>query len=523
MALFDRLSSSRRLLAAALLVPLSMGGIASSARAAGGSTSANTLTIGWNIETKTLDPAGEAQNPDIWVQVEMFDRLLQVSADGKSLQPDLATSWDISKDGKTYTFHLRPGITFQDGTPITASDVAFDIMRATQPARLWSWTLTEVKDVQAPDPSTVVIHLKYPWSPFLSDVSLFDTGIYPAAIIKKAGEKAGASKLASDPVGSGPYMFDSWVRGQYLRLKKDPTYWNAAKYPMQYVEYDLIPNDNTRLLKVESGQLDVDNLLADNLIATVQHSSTAQVQINPSTETNYFAFNTKVKPFDDVKVREAISYGINRAAIIKAVLVGHGTPANSFMPAGAIDYNPANPGPSYNPTLAKKLLSESSEPHGFTMNMQIQAGLLTDQETSVIFQAEMKAIGITVNIQPTDPTTLFNNQQVGKYTFTTNLWTNDIPDPDELVSFTAGNHTGSYNFYTWYNNPMLAGLANEAEHKTDAATRKNLYYQIQKIWAQDQWIIALYYNPFVNAANNHVHGFSENPLGYFNLQGVTKS
>lgn len=522
MAFFNRVSSPRRLLAAAMLAPMALGGLASSSHlvsAASGSTSANTLTIGWNIETKTLDPAGNSQNPDIWVQVEMFDRLLQVSKDGKSLQPDLATSWDISKDGKTYTFHLRPNTTFQDGSKITASDVAFDITRAAKPAAAWSWTLTEVKDVQAPDPSTVVVHLKYPWSPFLSDVSLFDTGVYPEAYFKKVG----ASGMAKNPIGSGPYMFDSWVRGQYVRLKKDPTYWNAAQYPMQYVEYELIPNDTTRLLNVESGQLDVDNLLADNLIPQVQHSSTAQVQINPSTETNYLAFNTKVKPFQDVKVREAISYAINRAAIIKAVLQGHGTPANSFMPAGAIDYNPANPGPSYNPTLAKKLLSESSVPHGFTMNMQTQAGLLTDQQTGVLVQSELKAIGITVNIQPTDPTTLFNNQQVGKYTFCTNLWTNDIPDPDELVSFAAGYHTSSYNFFTWYQNPMLAGLASQAEHETDAATRKSLYYQIQHIWAQDQWIIAMYYNPFVNAANNHVHGFSENPLGYFNLQGVTKS
>ncbi|HXT37768.1 MAG TPA: ABC transporter substrate-binding protein, partial [Chloroflexota bacterium] len=299
MALFSRFSTPRRLLAAAMLAPMAFGGIASSSHlvsAASGSTNANTLTIGWNIETKTLDPAGNSQNPDIWVQVNIFDRLLQVSTDGKSLQPDLATSWNISKDGKTYTFHLRPNITFQDGSKVTASDVAFDIMRAAKPAAAWSWTLTEVNNVQAPDPNTVVVHLKYPWSPFLSDVSLFDTGIYPEAYFKKVG----ASGMAKNPVGSGPYMFDSWVRGQYVRLKKDPTYWNAAKYPMQYVEYELIPNDTTRLLDVESGQLDVDNLLADNLIPQVQHSSTAQVQINPSTETNYLTFNTKVKPFQDV-------------------------------------------------------------------------------------------------------------------------------------------------------------------------------------------------------------------------------
>jgi len=519
MSLLKRLSSPGRLLAVALLMPMALGGVASSARAASGSTSANTLTIGWTTETKTLDAAGYAQNPDIWVMVNIYDQLIRVGPDGTKLLPDLATSWNLSKDGLTYTFHLRPNVMFQDGTKLTAEDVRFDFVRAMSPKTLWGWTLTAIKSVAAPNPSTVVFKLKHPWGPFLSDVALFDTGIYPEAYFKKVG----ATTMGSHPVGTGPYALDSWVKGQYLRLKKNHNYWDAAKYPMEYVEYDLIPNDNTRLLKVESGQLDVDNLLAPNLIGTVQKSSTASVVVNKSTETNYMTFNTNQKPFQDVKIRQAISHGINRAAIIKAVLNGNGKPANSFMPAGAIDYDPNIPQMTYDPALAKKLLSESSEPKGFTMTMESQAGSLPDQETATIFQAEMKAIGITVNIKPTDPTTLFHNQQVDKYSFTDNLWTNDIPDPDELVSFSVDPTLGSHSFYTWYNNPTLGKLSEQAEQTNDLATRKKLYYQIQQIWYQQQWFIALYYSPFTNAVNNHVHGFSENPLGYFNLQGVTKS
>src|SRR6185312_5213747 len=113
--------------------------------------------------------------------------------------------------------------------------------------------------------------------------------------------------------------------------------WAASNYPMQYVEYDLIPDDNSRLLKVEAGQLDVDNVLANNLVASVNKSGTASVQVNKSTQVEYLIFNTKQTPFQDMKVRQAISHGINRAAIIKAVLQGEGTAANSFIPAGAID------------------------------------------------------------------------------------------------------------------------------------------------------------------------------------------
>jgi peptide/nickel transport system substrate-binding protein len=289
------------------------------------------------------------------------------------------------------------------------------------------------------------------------------------------------------------------------------------------VEYDLIPNDNTRLLKVEAGELDVDNVLPYNLVAQVKNNSSVKVVIDRSTETNYFVPNTKAAPFGDVKVRQAITHAIDRAAIVKAVLYGNGTPANSFMPRGAIDYDPNIPLPSYDPTLARKLLSESSVPRGFTMTFNVGSGDTVTNEEAVIFKSEVAPLGIKVNIKPEDPTTLFNDQEVGKIPFTGNLWTNDIPDPDELVAFSANYASGSWNFFTWYNNPEVSRLSHEAEQTNDAATRRRLYYQIQEIWARDQWFFALTYTPFVNAVNSRVQGFHENPLGYFILQGVHKT
>jgi peptide/nickel transport system substrate-binding protein len=301
-------------------------------------------------------------------------------------------------------------------------------------------------------------------------------------------DTARASYLSAHPIGTGPYMLDSWVKGQYVRLKKNANYWDASKYPMGYVEYDLIVNDNTRLLKVEAGELDVDNVLPFNQVDAAKANSAVQVQINKSTETRYFQFNTRAAPFDDVHVRQAINHIINRAAMAKAVTFSYGTPANSFIPAGAIDHDPNIPVPAYDPALAKKLLSESKVPHGFTMTMETSAGDSISNEQAQIFQSEAAAIGIKVNIQPVDPTTLFNNQQV------------DCPKGTTGIK-----------------------LSQQAEQASDPATRQKLYFQIQQIWSQETHIIALYYVPFVNAVSTKVHGFSENPLGYFNLQGVTKS
>lgn len=520
-----RIHRSRRLAASAILslLVLSSAGYvgAGHAQAASplASTKANTLTLGWAIETKTLDPANNPQNPDIWVISNIYDQLIRVANDGKTLTPDLATSWNINSAGTVYTFHLRSGVTFHNGQKLTAADVKFCLDRARNPKEAWSWTLGAIKSVAAPNPSTVVVTLSHPWAPFLSDVSLFDTGVYPAAYFKKVG----ASYMSSHPVGTGPYSFATWKRGQYLRLQKNPHYWMAGKFPMQYVEYDLIPDNNTRLLKTEAGELDIDNVLPPNQIATVKNNPAVKVVIDPSTETYYFVPNTKMAPFGDLKVRQAVSHAIDRASFVKAVQYGYASVANSFLPRGAIDYNPNIPVPTYDLALAKKLISQSSVPHGFKMTFYVSSGDTITNEEAQIFQSDVAPLGIKVTIKTMDGTTLFNDQQAGKVSFTSNIWTNDIPDPDELVTFSAACASGSWNFNSFYCNQQVKTLAQRAERVSDAATRHNLYFQIQQLWAQDQWFYALYYAPFVNAVNSHVHGFHENPLGYFVFQGVTKS
>jgi peptide/nickel transport system substrate-binding protein len=513
--------STRGLAAAAVLSSLALGSVAPQVQARGvDATASNTLTIGWAPETVTLDPGANSNNPDIWVQVNIYDQLVRVAPDGNTIVPDLATAWDISKDGKTYTFHLRKGVKFTDGTPLTSADVKADLLRTAQPKRGWSFLYTAIKSIDTPDANTVTIHLTHPWGPFLSDMSLFAGGIFPAAYLKKVGDAG----LAQHPVGTGPYMLDKWVKGQYLRLKKNPNYWDAAKYPMQYVEYDYIPNDNTKLLKLEGGELDVDYNLPFNLVASLKNNSAVQVEMNPSTRTQYLAFQTQMKPFDEVNVRQAISHAIDRAAIVKAVTYGLTKPANSFIPAGALDYDPNIPVPTYDLKLARQYLAKSSVPHGFNMTFEVGSGVAVANEIAQIVQQELKPLGINVTIKQEDSTTLFADQNAGKYHFIYSGWTNDIPDPDELVSYAMDYvHGGSNAYNTYYNNPEAIKLSQQAEQSTDPAKRKSLYYQIQQIWAKDAPFLALFYQPYINGVSSKVHGFSENPLGYFNLMGVTKS
>jgi peptide/nickel transport system substrate-binding protein len=517
------LHAAVRPMAAGLLIVTSLAagtltGVAPGVQAAS-STSANTLTIGWSIETKNLNPVTNSQNPDIWVQVNIYERLVQVSKNFKTIVPDLATSWSVSKNSTVYTFHLRSDARFSNGKKVTAADVAFAINRARKPATEFGWTLKAVKAVTAPNPSTVNIVLSRPWAPLLSDLSLYDVGVYPKAYFTQVGD----SGMSVHPIGSGPYMLSTWKKGQYLRLVKNPYYFDAKAYPMQYVEYDLLPNDTTRLLKVESGELDVDNVLAYNLIPQVQRNSSVTVAVDPSTQISFVVPNDSLSPWNDLKVRQAVNHAINRAALVKSVVLGHGTVANTLLPKGAIDYDPNIPVPTYSMSLAKKLLAESSHPHGFTSTFEVAAGNTTANEIAIIMKQELAPLGIKLNLVQQDPTTLFNNQEKGKFHLTTSGWTNDIPDPDELISFGLDYTTGNSSLFSFYNSPLISKLSHQAEATNNAAARQALYYRIQQLWATNVPYYALYYTPFINAVNKRVHGFSETPLGYFYLQGVTKS
>jgi peptide/nickel transport system substrate-binding protein len=221
-------------------------------------------------------------------------------------------------------------------------------------------------------------------------------------------------------------------------------------------------------------------------------------------------------------VRQAISHAIDRTALVQAALAGNGEPANSFLPRGALGYDSKLRLPAHDLSLARSLLRQSSAPRGFTVEMEVARGDAAANTIASILEGELSPIGIKLNITQIDPATLFKNLETDKYHVTASGWADDIQDPDQLVSFALDNTQGSRAFYTWYDNPAAGRMARQAAHTTSAAARARLYYRIQEIWAQDQPSLALYYEPFVVAISSRVRGFGESPLGYFELQGVTK-
>ena len=454
-------------------------------------------------------------NNSIWIFEQIFQPLYTVTNDGKGVRPYLATSYTKSADGKTYTFQLRHGVKFSNGQTLTSADVKFSIDQNRKATAGWAYLDSAIASVDAPSPDVVVIHLKFPWAPLLADLSIFANGIVPN---NYAGQTE--AQFYTHPIGTGPFKWDYWHKGQALKLVRNPLYWQKGLPYLNSVTWADVPSDNTRELNLKGGSAQIDQTPAWSTVSSLKTTPGVNMFLFHSTQTNYLAFNEGRKPFQDVHVRRAISLAINRAALIRAVLFGNGEPANSLFPPQVPFYQAATQGLQYSLGAAKAEMKKSSVPHGFTTDIIVPSGNSDYLTIATILQNELKPLGITLKITQLDPNTANNDEQTLKYDMVLTLWTMDIPDPDELATFAVDPKSGAKSFFTLYNNPAVVADTHKAETTTDPATRQSLYNVVQAQAAADAFMAYLYYSPYPYASTSNVHGFFVTPLGNMHMENV---
>jgi peptide/nickel transport system substrate-binding protein len=475
------------------------------------------ITIARIEDSRSFDKTTIFQNESIWLCEQIMESLYTVAPDGKTLKPWLATSYTASKDGKTYTFKLRQGVKFSNGNPMTSADVKFSIDEARAATKGWGYLDAAIKSITTPDKSTVVFHLKFRWAPFVADIALFANGIVP-------NKYAGQSKadFYKHPIGTGPFMWDKRTVGQSVTFKRNPNYWQKGKPYLDSVTWTYVTDDNTRELQLRGNQIQVDEFPPFNAITKLQNTPDVKMSLFPSTRTDYLEMNESFKPLADVHVRRAISYAIDRQAIVKSVLFGHGTAANSFMPPQVPFYDKSSPGIQYDMAKAKAELAQSAFPKGFKVEMLVGSGAQTENQIGQIMQQALKPLGIDIHFKQEDTSTEFQDVQARKYQLGFSYWTMDIADPDELVSFAIDQKAGgAQSFFTGYNNDAVVALSHKAQHDENPATRAQLYSQIQKMTADDAFLGYLYYSPFRYAYRSNVKGFVVYPLGNYHLEDVS--
>ncbi|MEE8266503.1 MAG: ABC transporter substrate-binding protein [Acidiferrobacterales bacterium] len=487
--------------------------IASFALASEAALADGVLKIGRNEDSTTFDPIKTIQNVDIWVMNNMHALLVR-SRDGATLEPDLAESWEISDGGLTYTFRLRDA-KFSDGSQVTTGDVVFSLTRLRDdPESVQSAMYKIMEEVTAPDDQTVVIKLTEPSTPFLATLAMFSAAIVPEKAVKELGDEYGVR-----PVGAGAFRMAEWRRGEVVKIERNPYYWEEGLPKLDGVEWYNIADDNTRILKVQAGELDAAIFIPFNRIPDLEDDANINVHLDPSTREDHLLLNHDNKWLANKKVRQALNMAIDVKSIVDVVTFGYGKPANSYIPAGALYYNADNPNYAYDPDKAKAILGAEGAT-GITLTNVVAAGDKVEEQIAIMLKDQLGKVGVNVDIRKVDPGQIWDMFVSGDYDVSVAYWTNDIIDPDQKSTFSVGMDE-NLNYYTRYKSQKVADLVAQGRVELDAEKRRDIYYEVQKIAKDDVHWIDLYYAPYRNISRSYVKNFLQNPLGRFMLEETT--
>ena len=504
-------------LIAVALASLSGAAISGSAMAEG-IKRGGTITVGRPDEPLTLDPFIPSDNGSIYAIAQICEPLISADADGTGLVPGLAESWTKSDDGLTYTFTLREGLKFSDGSPVTAEDVKFSLNKVMDPAASYGFAFEPVATVDVVDARTVKMVLKQPYTPILSALSLFSS-----SVVKKAAYEAGAEAFGAKPVCTGPFMVGSYERGSQLVLLPNPHYWAAGEdgRPLPYAEKVVLrymPDSNSRVLGLKNGDIDAALALPLNQAASVKATEGVSLEVSPSYRLDYVYLNNTRKPLDDKRIRLALNYATNHAALMKAVYFGYGEQPNSFMPK--VNYwSPDVKAIPYDLDKAAALVKEAGY-DGTPIQLMVDTGNAASRQTATILQASWKKIGLNVEIVEFDNGTAFGMTEKGEYQAYVSYITSDINDSDELATLQGDGTGATRGFFSNYNNPEVNKLLAEARTEGDAAKRAALYAKVQDIVYNDGYSVPLNFLPYVNGYSDDLKNWKNITVGWWWLKSM---
>lgn len=451
------------------------------------------LVVGVVLEPPHLDPtAGAAAAIDEVVYANVFEGLTRIGSKGEVL-PDLAESWTVSEDGKVYTFKLHSGVKFHDGTDFDAGDVkfSFDRARAADSTNAQKGLFEAIENVEVVDPATVKVTLKHPQGSFL-----YNMGWGDAVIV--APETAGTNK--EKPVGTGPFKFDSWARGSAIKLVKADHYWGDP-VALDKVEFRVIPDASAAIPAMLSGDVQAfPNMPVGDGLSQLESDPRFKVVIGSTEGETILAMNNKKPPFDNLKVRQAISHVLDRKAIIDGASNGLGTPIGShFAPHNPayVDLTGTYP---HDVAKAKELLKEAGFENGFKTTLKLPPPPYA-RDGGQIIASELREIGIDAEIVPLEWADWL------KQVFT------DKDYDMTIVSHTEPNDIDIYarkDYYFNYNNPAFDKVIEELNLTSDEAKRKELYGEAQKILAQDAPVGFLFELPKIGVWDAKLEGMWDN-------------
>ena len=449
-------------------------------------------------EPDQLDPHKTTAYFSFEVLENVFDTLVEPD-ENLQMQPALAQSWEVSPDQLTWTFRLRPGVTFHDGSPLTSDDVVFSYRRIIDEQLANSDKFASVRAVEAPDPATVVVRVDRPTPNMLTNLG----GFKGMAIVSRANVESG--QIATHPVGTGPFSFIGQKSGDSISLRANPDYWGGAP-GVSGVTFRFISEPSTALSALQAGEVDWTDSVPPQRVAQLRDDESLELAVTPSNDYWYLALNQARAPWDDVRVRQAIAYAIDRDAIVQATSYGTAAVNELAIPQGNPWFTPYDryreDGEAGLDTARTLLREAGTQPADLDM-------LVTTEYPETVTAAQIVAdnlapLGFTVNIRTVDFATWLDEQNSGNFDMLMMGWLGNI-DPDDF--YYAQHHTDGTSNAQKFSNAEVDRLLDAGRVETDEQARKDEYAKAATLIADEVSYIYLYNPSVIQAWNPALSGY----------------
>ncbi|MGE5509560.1 MAG: ABC transporter substrate-binding protein [Chitinophagales bacterium] len=497
---------------------------------------AHTFIMAVSNEPDTLDPAVAYAVGDVKFIRAVYEKLVAYKGATTEIEPQLATSWTVSPDAKTYTFKLRQGVKFHDGAPFNAEAVKFSYERLKKVNKGPAWMFENIASIDVVDPYTVKFTLKKPDASFLYILAnLSGSGIVSPKAVKEHevnGDLAQAW-LTDHMVGTGPYKFDGWVRGQKLEMSRNTDWWAGWKKKgnkvLDAIQVRIVLEPSTQRMLLESGEVDEAERISMDDMPVVAKQPGIKWVVNESFGIQTIFLNVRHKGLDNKKVRQAVASAIDYDQIIKYIYNGRAAQAQGPLPRGLWGHDDKLPMFKRDIAKAKKLMAESGVKN-LTLDFNYGSGSAERRKVAELLQANLKEIGIDLKLTELTGNTIIDKEKKIETAPDLSMWGwwPDYADPanylDPQYKSDMTPDTGNYN-HGWYNNPEVDKLISTAEVTVDHAKQIELYKKVQRIIQDEVPTIPLLQLKNQVMMRDHVKGFVWNAMyeGSFNFPDMYKA
>jgi peptide/nickel transport system substrate-binding protein len=470
------------------------------------SVAQGTLIIAQGTDPTNLDPALATDSPSATVNSHIFETLFELTPEG-TIEPNLATGYSVSSDGLTWTLDIRPGVTFHDGTPLTAAHVKASLDRFIDPANAYTFRflLSRIQEVVVTGDLQIEILLANTFAPLLAHFTHSSTSIVMTGL-----------DLDVTPIGTGPFEFVSWERGQRVDLARYEGYW-GEKPGIEGLRFLAVPESTTRMALVETGEAHVSVRVPPQDIARLNANPNVTVENVSSLRTIYIYFNHALAPVNDRRVRQAINYAVNKEEIAEFVLGGAVRVSDAPVSPGVFGYAPVG-NYDYNPERARALLAEAGFPNGFDIDLYSPSGrYLQDIQISEAIQSQLAEVGINARLETLEWAAYLAKTNLPAETTEVPIamlgWGTVTGDADYglYALFHTSQHVPNGSNRAFYSNGVVDALLDEARSNADPVVRETMYNDAMRIiWDDAPWLF-LHSETQLVAVRDNVEGLVIHP------------